>query len=67
MTFYIYVQYFLPILMKYNLENFQTIALSKMDNYENRDSENSNYVSGRNVSFNHPSYSLTSICMDFGK
>jgi hypothetical protein len=42
MTFYMYVQYFLPILIKYSIENLQTVALRKKDNYENRDSENNN-------------------------
>jgi hypothetical protein len=42
MTFYIYVKYFFSILIKFSIENFQTTALSKNDNNENRDSENNN-------------------------
>lgn len=42
MPFYMYVQYILSILVKFSIENFQTISLSKNDNNENRDSENNN-------------------------
>jgi hypothetical protein len=42
MTLYMYVQNFFSILIKFGIEHFQTIALSKNDNDEHRNSENNN-------------------------